>query len=128
MATKKKPGRDDLLLQALQMIQGTLVEIRTEARGSNERLDAHGAKLDDHSAQLEGLRIEMVAGKTEHRAEMSATRIEIAAARIESNARLDVIGARLENIGDTMGESVRGQARRIESVEDRVTRLEQGAR
>jgi hypothetical protein len=121
MATKKSTARDDRLVDALTSIQGTLVDIRTEARASNER-------LDDQGARLEGLRLEMVAGKTELRAELAATRTEIAATRIESNARLDVIGARLENIRDTMGESVRGQSRRIESVEDRVTRLEQGLR
>ncbi len=146
MATKKENGRDDLLLEALTRIQGTLVAIHTEARATNERLDAHGAKLDEHSAKfeeqnvrLESVRLELGAMKTELRteivavktvlsAELAATRTEIAAHRIESNARLDVVGTRLENIRDTMGESVRGQARRIDSVEDRVTRLEQGPR
>jgi hypothetical protein len=109
MATKREQ-RDDLMLDVLQGIQGTLVDIRDEAHATNRRLDDHGAKLDT-LASISLTLIDRV------------DRLEDGAIKGFSVVRteLDGVNRRLDGLRDIAGDKVRELEVRVAALEARRT-------
>ena len=102
MATKKGGNG-----KVLDLTTRVLIEIRDEARRTNERLDQTNARLDETNARLDETNV----------------RLETGFAQV--NSRLEIgfgqVNSRLDNLRDIAGERYRDLDARVRVLEARAT-------